>query len=518
MARRWWPISAIVLTLAACGAPEALPAPSFAAVDAITHSYDGDFNFYVGGGVAVLDCNDDRYPDLYLAGGESPAGLFVNQADGEISFSETEDPVGIEGVTGAYPLDIDSDGVLDLVVLRFGENVLFRGLGDCRFEPANDTWGFDGGDAWTTAFAAHWEDDGFPTMAFGNYLVVVDDENRRQDWSCEDNVVVPGRTGGFGSPTPLSPSHCTLSLLWTDWARNGTVDLRVSNDRHYYVDGQEQLWTFETGGPTEYAPSDGWKRLEIWGMGIASHDVTGDGLPDYVLTSQGDNKLQTLSDGADRPLYTDIAIRRGTTAHRPHAGDDVLPSTAWHPEFGDVNADGLVDLFLAKGNVEAEPDHATDDPNNLLLGQPDGTFVEGSAEAGIVHMGKTRGAALVDLDLDGRLDIVEVNRAAPVRIWRNEGNTGRWLQVWLSHPGPNPNAVGARLEIRDGETTWTLDHEIGGGHAGDQQGWIHVGVGSARTVEARVTWPDGSVGPWIETRTDRYVELSPAGELVEWSP
>ena len=46
-------------------------------------------------------------------------------------------------------------------------------------------------------------------------------------------------------------------------------------------------------------------------MGIASQDLTGDAYPEVYLTSQGDNKLQTLADGAARPTYEDIALRRG---------------------------------------------------------------------------------------------------------------------------------------------------------------------------------------------------------------
>ncbi len=67
--------------------------------------------------------------------------------------SETD----LDDVTGAYPLDIDGDGLTDLAVLRAGENVLLRGLGDCRFERGNERWAFDGGDARTMAFAATWE-------------------------------------------------------------------------------------------------------------------------------------------------------------------------------------------------------------------------------------------------------------------------------------------------------------------------------------------------------------------------
>ena len=121
------------------------------------------------------------------------------------------------------------------------------------------------------------------------------------------------------------------------------------------------------------------------------------------------------------PAYEDIALELGVTAQRPFAGGDVLPSTAWHPEFEDVNNDGFVDLFVAKGNVEAQVDYATRDPNNLLIGQPDGTFVEGAEAAGIVNYDRARGAALVDLNLDGMLDLVVVNRAATRRMWRNVG-------------------------------------------------------------------------------------------------
>ncbi len=89
-------------------------------------------------------------------------------------------------------------------------------------------------------------------------------------------------------------------------------------------------------------------------MGIASEDLTGDGYPEVYLTSQGDNKLQTLADGPAQPTYEDIALELGATAHRPFTGGDVLPSTAWHAEFADVNNDGFLDLFVAKGNVEAQ--------------------------------------------------------------------------------------------------------------------------------------------------------------------
>ena len=135
----------------------------------LTSVYAGEWLFMVGGGVSTFDCNDDARPDLVMSGGESPASLWLNRSDrgGALRFDRAEG-AGVEmtGVTGSYPMDIDSDGISDLAVLRVGENVVLRGLGQCRFERANERWGFDGGDAWSTALAATWEKDAdWPTIA-----------------------------------------------------------------------------------------------------------------------------------------------------------------------------------------------------------------------------------------------------------------------------------------------------------------------------------------------------------------
>jgi enediyne biosynthesis protein E4 len=523
---------AVVLALVAALRPEPPPAAFAAprmveesAAAGVDHTYDGEFEYFVGGGVAVFDCNDDGMPDLYFAGGENPAALFTNTGSigGPLSFRHAPHPAtDLAGVTGAYPIDIDSDGFTDLMVLRVGGNVALRGVGGCDFEPANDELGLDGGEAWTAAFAATWEGDAaLPTLLFGNYL------NSSDDRTCADHALLrPADTGGYRSPETLEPGLCTLSALFSDWGRTGTVDLRLTNDRHYYGEGGDQMWRMGSE-PVLYGPEDGWDPIRIWGMGIASQDLTGDGRPEVYLTSQGDNKLQTLTDEAAGPAYRDMALERGATAHRPFAGDDVMPSTAWHAEFGDVNNDTFFDLFVSKGNVEAMPEFATDDPSNLLIGQTDGTFVEGAEQAGIVDFNRGRGAALVDLNLDGMLDLIQVNRRSTVELWRNVGwgeadspaPMGGWLAVRASQPAPNPDAVGGWIEVRVGDRMMSRELTIGGGHAGGTLGWTHFGLGDATDAAVRVQWPDGETGPWIEVTANTHVVIERGATTpATWRP
>ncbi|HET9456969.1 MAG TPA: CRTAC1 family protein [Candidatus Limnocylindrales bacterium] len=529
-------VGGAAVLLASAAPTPAVAAPRFveeAAAAGIEQVYDGDFEFFVGGGVAAFDCNDDGRPELYLAGGARSAALYRNDTPigGALRFTALPDPAtDLDAVTGAYPIDVDGDGRTDLVVLRLGENVILRGLGDCRFERANASLGFDGGDSWTVGFSATWEGEAAsPTLAFGNYLEL--DATGEWTGSCADNELIRPKAEGpmYGNPTTLTPGWCTLSILFSDWSRTGRRDLRMTNDQHYSQDGQEQLWRVALGEePALYTADDGWRRMRIWGMGIASHDLTGDGLPEVFLTSQGDNKLQALVEGPGRPTYADIAVERGATAHRPYAGDTSLPSTAWHAEFQDVNNDTFIDLFVAKGNVESMADYAAKDPSNLLLGKADGTFVEGAEAAGVVSFAKARGAALVDLNLDGLLDLVVVNRREPVAVWRSVGSgtpeapapLGRWLGVRLDDPDrPNRDAIGAWVAVAAGGRTVEREVTIGGGHAGGQLGWIHFGLGATERAEVRVTWPDGAVGPWLPVTADGFVTVRRGATEVEpWQP
>jgi hypothetical protein len=123
----------VLALLSAAGSADAAPVvPRF--VDETTHAgidhaCSGDWEFIVGGGAAAFDCDADGFPDLLLAGGAAPARFYRNASTvgGPLRFTEQKSGLEAEDVTGAYPLDVNSDGTMDVILLRVGESLAMRG-------------------------------------------------------------------------------------------------------------------------------------------------------------------------------------------------------------------------------------------------------------------------------------------------------------------------------------------------------------------------------------------------------
>ena len=140
-----------------------------------------------------------------------------------------------------------------------------------------------------------------------------------------------------------------------------------------------------------------------------------------------------------------------------------------------------------------------DSPDNLLLGNHDGRFVEHGDSAGIALNRRGRGASVADFNADGLLDLLVVNRGAPVSLFRHTGfasehgsrQGGNWLGIELKQNESNRHAIGARLAIKTGNKTQVRQIKLGGGHASGQLGFTHVGLGVAERATVRIQWPDG---------------------------
>ena len=95
---------------------------------------------------------------------------------------------------------------------------------------------------------------------------------------------------------------------------------------------------------------------------------------------------------------------------------------------------------------------------------------------------------------------------------------GNWLAMDLREPGPNRNAIGAWIEVRVGDHTIWREVTVGGGHAGGQLGWIHLGLGAAQEAEVTVHWPDGEAGPRMTVQSNGfYVIQRGEAEPMRWT-
>ena len=503
------------------GSPGAFGAPRFVdetAASGLDHTFDGgDYTFDVGGGVAVFDCDGDGRPDVYASGGAAPAALFRNESStgGSLRFARTTSPVtDLTDVTGAYPIDIDADGIADLAVLEQGRATVLRGLGGCRFEDAGASLDVSPALPLATAFSATWEGTTtLPTLAFGSYLDPASSDQGDVTCCGDNELVRPDASGTrYAPPAPLSPGYCALSMLFSDWDGSGRRDLRVSNDRQYYDNavGERAAVARRAGRgaacSTRPPTAGGCCSCGAWGSRATTSPATG--YPEVYLTSQGDNKLQTLAAGpvaAGLPRHRPQAT--GSMRTRPAVGGDPLPSTAWHPEFQDVNNDGLDGPVRVQGQRRRDPRLREARPEQPVPRPARRDVRRGRRrQAGIVSFDRGRGAALADFNQDGLLDLVEVNLGAPVRVWRNVGGgyggcagaDGRLARAPAAPAGRQPrrDRRGGRDEgRRRGASRREL--VVGGGHIGGQLGWTHVGLGPATEAQVRVTWPDGEVGPWM---------------------
>ena len=261
------------------------------------------------------------------------------------------------------------------------------------------------------------------------------------------------------------------------------------------------------------------------GMGSAFGDFDGDGRFDWYLTSvyartgtesvRNGNQLY-LNEGRHR-------FREASVAAGVNNG-----GWGWGATAADLNHDGVLDLVTTNGWTRAN--HQGDmewlsEPTRVYLGRGVAAGAEASSDVpafdfvqeqvGLRHRDQGRGLIAFDYDNDGDRDILIVNLAGPVSLFRNDltGPATNYLRVFLDRGESRavaPDGIGALVSIRTGGTE---QHRYIGGEGvflGSGELSAHFGVGAAALIDVlTVTWPDGTVTtlesvPANQTLTLRY--------------
>ncbi len=248
----------------------------------------------------------------------------------------------------------------------------------------------------------------------------------------------------MGSPEKryiLETPGSGVALL--DYDNDGWLDIYVVNGSTFAaLDGKEPaphaalFHNNHDGTFTDVAAKAGVTN-ERWGFGAAVGDYDNDGWPDIYVSNYGKNRLyHNNHDGT----FTDVAEKAGVT----------LGGWSVGPTFGDYDGDGRLDLFVP-GYVHFDRDNLPDpgskavnysgcqfrglsvmcgprglqgEKDHLFHNNGDGTFTDTTERAGVGDPNAYYGlaAAFVDLNNDGKVDLVVADDSTPNYLYINKGN------------------------------------------------------------------------------------------------
>ena len=491
-----------------------------------------------GVGAALLDYDKDGRLDAYLVNGWRLEGsrvvergrnaLYHQRPDG--SFEDVTDAAGVGGEgewgCGVAVADYDNDGWPDILVTSFGRNVLYRNLGDGRFENVAARVGVEA-PGWNTGAAFFDADgDGWLDLYVAQYIDASLDDvlraSRSLSWRGLEQVAF-GPFGLKGAPdhffrnvkgrfvdATAEAGMRDLALGFgfavhaADFDGDGDVDVYVANDSDpnylYRNDGTGHFK--EVGVPASVAfDANGAAQAS---MGIAAGDADGDGVLDLFVTHFSED-LSTLYRGLGGGFFEDASRETG-------AGPPTYRPLSWGTAFADLDDDGDLDLVVANGHiypqVDAHPEIlGTYRQRNLLLenrslgdaaarrapGEP--LFRDASDEAGpgFRLLGAHRGLAVGDVDNDGRLDLLITALDEPPELLHNESDAGAWLTLVCEVPGGTAIPIGTQAIVRAEGRTMTRHIASGDSYLSSHDPRLHFGLGRAEQAdEVLVIWPDGT--------------------------
>ena len=473
----------------------------------------------MSGGVGLLDYDNDGDLDIYLVQGgdldESTPNrpgnrMFRNRGDG--TFEDVTDSTGTGDTSygmGCACGDYDQDGDVDIYITNVGANVLLRNNGDGTFEDVTAIAGV-GDEGWGTSAAfTDFDGDGFPDLLIANYIVwspsrELNCKSRldQKDYCHPESYHAPApdtlyRNRGDGTFEDVSVSSGIRAAFGTglgvalgDFNGDDRVDLYVANDAM-----PNQLWinqgdgTFVEDGLMAGCALNQSGAAES-GMGVIAVDFDYDGDLDLYMSHLRDQSNTLYINRAGR--FTDSTSRLGLDAPS-------LAFTGFGLGFADFDHDGRLDLFVANGRVTLtepyrDPKRPYVEENQLYTGVPGGRFEEVFPRGGTPKLiyAASRGAAFGDLDNDGDIDIVIVNRGEGAHLLRNvAAKKGNWLTLSILNER-GAFAVGASVRIATTSGIQWRHVQRAYSYCSSNDPRVHFGLGDEPRVDTvTVRWPSG---------------------------
>jgi hypothetical protein len=498
------------------------------------HSY-GDYRLSnivegTGAGVGCFDYDGDGWVDLYFLNGAWTEGvsdtrgrelrgklfnaLYRNLGNGK--FVEVTFAAGVEEPSfsfGCSAADFNEDGFQDLYVLNYGENHIYRNNGDGTFTNITAQTGL-GNPRWS--LAAVWfdaDDDADLDVYVANYLEY--DAGKFRWYYAAAGYPGPlsyhgqpdalYRNNGDGTFTDITreagvyqPEGRAMSVTAADLDGDGRLDIYVPND------AMENYFFRNLGGgkfreeALEWGLAFGEGGQNVSSMGPSVGDVDRDGRLDLFIPDMS---------------YSCLLVNRGHYFEDMTAKSNLALICGQYVSWGaclfDMDNDGYLDLYVATGDAHFE----FPDEDVLTWNDGAGRFIDVANRSGEYFTRKYvgRGAAYVDFDNDGDLDVVVVNLNDYARLLRNDGGNGNhWLKIVPKTPDGRSEALGALVVVEVGALKQVQYMIPVVGYLSQSDSRLHFGLGEhSRADRVWIKWPNGLEVELRQVSANQCLEIVP---------
>ncbi len=489
----------------------------------------------MGGGVALLDYNNDGLLDIFLVNSGHLSNpmhppetfdrhdphnwnrLYRQNPDG--SFTDVTKEAGLANAgdtnygMGVAVGDYDNDGFPDLYITNYGKNILYHNNGDGTFTDVTAKAGVEAGGWSCSAGFFDYDNDGRLDLFVTRYMLWDTQHSKicGNEWQTycppaefpqTTNILYRNRGDGtFEDVSQHSGIAAlkgrSLGVCFADYDDDGFTDVFVSNDGmrqflfHNNGDGTFTERALEAGTALT---ADG-KPLS--GMGTVFQDYDNDGRPDILVTVLP-REVYALFHNDGNGLFSYRSLQAGL-------GVLTAASSGWGVGLEDFDNDGWKDLFVAQShvldNVE-EIDHMLHYKETPLLALNHAGRFE-RADSGISAAIAGRGAAFGDINNDGYQDVIVTSLGGEPLVLYGRPTNGHWLSITLRGTRSNRDGLGARVQV-NGQTRFAT---TSGSYISASDKRLHFGLGDAATAKIEIRWPSGTHQVLENVKANQFLEV-----------
>jgi len=511
----------------------------------------------MGASVSIVDFDRDGWPDIYVTNSKSGSknALYRNMHDG--TFKDVASEMGVADVNkpgtgvsmGAVWGDYDNDGYEDLLLIKWGQPELFHNDHGHGFTRVTEQAGLP---KWINANSAVWFDydgDGLLDFFIGGYYPEDVDL-----WHLTTTKIMPdsfeyAKNGGrkylfhnlgngkfeeVSAKVGIDSRRWALAAGAADLRGTGHQDLFIANDygvsELYLNDGKRFHEAGEETG-IGFSPKSG--------MNVAFGDIMNQGK--YSVYVSNISEEGVLIQGNNLWVPED-GTPAGTIKYQNLARDMGVELGGWSfgAQFGDLNNDGNLDLYLTNGYVSLDRNRSywydfskVSGGNSTIIGDAKnwpamdgrslsgyqtkrvwmndgaGRFVDVAQAVGVTDTYDGRAVAMADLWNTGALDVVVATERGPLLIYKNTVDpSNQWIEFQLEGTKSNRSAIGAELTLYWDGKKQVQEVSGGCGFAAQNDRRLHFGLGREPKIEkAVIRWPSGKAQTLDDLKSDELYKV-----------